>query len=128
MDDAAVGVPALAGQVRLLVGIQGEAHALADEPADGIGPVLHREADRILVAEAGPGHQGVGDMGRGRIGFVQYGRHPALGPVGAGIGELGLGQDGDAQGRVEAERQGESGGAAADDQDIVQVVGHEYCL
>ncbi|MNZ88411.1 hypothetical protein D3C78_1073030 [compost metagenome] len=129
MDDAPVAVAALAGQVEgkaalalvvFLVG--GEGHALVDQPLDRLTAVFDGEAHRVLAAQAGAGGQGVLHVRFDVVAVVEYRRHAALGPVGRAAGEVALAQHGHAQVRRQVEGQGQTGTAAADDQDVVLIV------
>ena len=61
------------------------------ELADPSRTLVHQEPHRVGVAQARPRGQGVGEV---QVGGVlvppEHGRHPALGPPGRGLRELGL--------------------------------------
>ncbi|MCY1533852.1 hypothetical protein D9M68_692010 [compost metagenome] len=126
MDDAPVAVAALAGEMELetailarVLVIAGEGHALVDQPLDGCTAMLNGEAYGVFPAQAGPGDQGVFDMGIDRVGVVQHRGHAALGPIGRTIAEVGLAQHHDIEVRGQGEGQGQASGAAADDQYVL---------
>ena len=122
MDDPAVAVAALPGEVQLVlvVVVAGEGHPLGDQPFDRSAPALDHEADRVVVAQARAGDVGVADVVLEGIGAVQDGRDPALGPARGAVQELVLGHEGDlVAGLGELQGGGHAGQAAADDQDVV---------
>ncbi|MNZ42564.1 hypothetical protein D3C78_601410 [compost metagenome] len=126
MDDAPVAVPAFAGQVKFEAAIvnagvliAGKGHALFDQPLNGFAAVLDGESHGIFVAQPAAGIESVLDMGLHGIGVVQYRGHATLGPESRAIGQVALAQYGDAQVGGKVECQAETGGTAADHQDIM---------
>ncbi|MNG97642.1 hypothetical protein D3C79_567620 [compost metagenome] len=126
MDDAPVAVAAFAGQVELKaavvdtgVFVAGEGYALVDQPLDRFTAVLDGEAHGVFMAQAATGVEGVLDVGLHRVGVIQYCGDPALGPVGRTVGEVSLAEHGNAQVAGEVQRQAQTGGAAADHEDIM---------
>jgi len=121
MDDAAVGVPALAGQVvaEFRVGFAGEGHAALDQPVDRALAVFDHETGRVRIAQAGAGSEGVLDVGFDAVGGIEYRGDPSLGPVARAVGELALGDERDSQGVGEAQGDGLAGGAAAKNEYVV---------
>ena len=100
MNDAAVAVPALTGQVVgqgavVIAGQSGEIHPQIDQPADRIRAVFHRVTDRVIMAQATPGHVRIGHVTFQGIFLVQHRGDAALGVIGAGAGQLAFGQQGD---------------------------------
>ena len=90
MEDAALAVTALAGQVVALpVAIEGD--ALVDQPLDGSGAVLDDLAHRLPVAQAGTGFEGIPDMGIDTVLVAVDGGDTALGPVAGTVTEALLG-------------------------------------
>ena len=90
MNDAAVRVAAFARQMQMLGIIQREAHALLDQPANGLGAIFNSELDAVFMAQAGSGDQRILDMTVGGVGFVQHGCHATLCIVGTGLGQRGF--------------------------------------
>ncbi len=122
VDDAAVTVAALAGQV-IVVGrgiVLGEGHPITDEFADRVLGVLHHEAHHPGIAQPAAGHQRVGHMAFQTVGGVKHRGDATLGVERAGIGEIALRQQSDAGMRRELQRHGEPRGARADHQHIMQ--------
>ena len=66
--------------------------------SDPGGALVDEDAHGLVVAQAGAGAQGVGEVEVGRVLVpAEDGGHAALGPAGGGLAELALGQD--AQGK-----------------------------
>ena len=125
MDDAAVRMAALAGEVQR-VPLGGEGDAELGQPLDRGGRVLDDEFDDVAVVEARAGDHRVLDMVVERVaGFEHRGDSP-LCPGGRPFVERALRQHGDAEPLGEGERRGEAGGPRSDDQDVAAVgrVGH----
>ena len=122
MDDPAVAVPALAGQVpALAVAVAGEGHAQLRQPRDRRRRVLDHELDRGAVVEAGAGDHRVLDMRLERVAGLEHRRDPALRPAGRA---LALGQHRHLEALREVERRRQPGRAGADDQDVVVLASH----
>ena len=126
MDDAAVAVAALTGQMELeativtaRVLIAGEGHALVDQPLDRLAAVLDGKAHRVFVAQAAAGVKGVFDVGLHCVGVIQHRSDTALGPERRTIGQVALTQDCNAQVAGEGERKAQACCAATDHQNIV---------
>ncbi len=113
MDDAAMAVAALAGQVQLLVLVPGKGNATVHQPVDALATVLDGEPDRILMAQAGAGGEGVPDVVLQRVLAVQYRGDAALGPEGGATGNPALADDGDAEMFGKIQRNGEAGRTTA---------------
>ncbi len=132
VNDAPVTVTALAMQMiigtTLGVGFHGEGHALLAEPFDDRWPVFHGEPDRVGVAQARSGDQGVLQVGFDGIAGIQHRRYSALGIIGAAFVQRPLGQSDDADGIGQPQRQAQAGGAAADDEDIGETGGGGHDL
>ena len=82
MEDSAVTVPPLAGQmvalltVRLYLGI--EQDALIDQPLNaGFGVARHKR-HRMAIAKTRPGDQRILDVGFHAVGFIKHGGNSAL--------------------------------------------------
>ena len=122
MRDPAVAVAALAGQViiHVAVGVRflGEGDAPRAKPFDHFPAMLHRQAHCIGMAQTRAGDQSILQVGFDGIAGVQYRRHPTLGVIRAAFGQRSLGQHHDAGGIGHTQRQAQTGGAAADDQNI----------
>ncbi|MNJ67511.1 hypothetical protein D3C77_636910 [compost metagenome] len=99
--------------------IAGEGHALFDQPLDRFAAVLDGKAHGVFMAQAAAGIEGVLDMRLHGIGIVQHRRDPALGPEGRAVGQVALAEHGDSQVAGEVQCQAETGGTAADHQDIM---------
>ena len=120
VDDAALAVAAFAGEVeaqfRALVA--GEGHALLDQPFDGFAPVLHDVAGGRLVAQAGAGHQGVGDVLVVAVARIEHGGDAALRPVAGAVEELAFRNDRNPLGLREVQGHRQAGQTAADNSDV----------
>ena len=87
MDDPAVAVPALAGQVPAL-GLAGvERHAERRQPLDRGRRVVDDELDGRAVVEAGAGDHRVLDMALEGVARLQHRGDPALRPGGRALGK-----------------------------------------
>lgn len=119
VGDTAAVVAALAGQLQVALFGLVEVGAGLDETAYGVGALGDEGADGVLVAEADPRHQGVGEVLLGGVALSQGRGYAALGPAGGAVVEAGLGDDdGPQTGGVAAQRGGESGDPGADDHDV----------
>ncbi|KAF1047537.1 MAG: hypothetical protein GAK38_01888 [Xylophilus sp.] len=125
MHDAARAVAALAREVQVFaVLFLRERHAVAAQPGDGLGRMLHDEARRGRVAQAGAGDQRVSHVGVEAVVLGQHGGDAALGPAAGAVGERPLGEHRHAVGGRELERGGQAGEPAADDEHVEIVKGH----
>ena len=122
VHDAAGAVAALAGQVQDTVFFR-KRHAQPLQPGDGVGRVFHHFLGGGQVTQAGASHQCVVHMGRKGVAFFQHGCNAALRPAAGAVGHGAFGQDGHAVGGGQVQRGGQSGQAAANDQNI-KGVGH----
>ena len=114
VQDPGRGVGALAGQGRA-VAVAVEGHSRAGQVGHPVRRLGADGAGRGLHAQAGPGGEGVGQVGGGAVAGADGRGEPALRPRGAAVAERPLGhQDHGPAGRG-AERQPEPGEAAADD-------------
>ncbi len=133
VDDAGPGVAALAGQGQRPGRLAVELGPQGDQLAHPAGPLVDQHADRVDVAQPGPGGQRVGQMEVGRVLVAAEDRgHAALGPPGGGLCQLALGQDPDvppspvapagqaAPGAPAGQANGgrQTGHAAAEDEDV----------
>ena len=86
MDDAAVAVAALAGQVpALAVRVAVEGHAELRQPGDRRRRMLDDELDRGAVVEPGAGDHRVLDMAFEGVAGLEHRRDPALRPAGRAL-------------------------------------------
>jgi hypothetical protein len=93
VDHPRPGVPALAGQRQEAGGLPVELHPERDQLVDPARPLVDQNPHRLLVAEPGPGGQGVGQVQIGRVLVAaEHGGHAALGPAGGRLREGALGQ------------------------------------
>ncbi len=121
VDDAGQAVPTLTRQLEPAVGVAVEHGPHGDELVDARRALLDQHPDRVAVAQPRAGRQRVGqvEVGGVRVG-VEHRGHAALGPAGAPLLELALGQHAD----LEAvhlggpHRRGQPGHARADDQQV----------
>ncbi len=103
MDDAAMAVPAFAGEVifeaaAFAIGLfTGEGDALLDQPLDGFATMFDRETHRFFIAKPAAGDQSIGDMGLDRVGIIEHSGHSALGPVRRAVGKIALAEHSDAK-------------------------------
>ncbi len=129
MEHAAAGVAALAGEVEFVragavnVVALVEVDAQGDEFADARGSLADDDAHGGLVAEARPGFERVLDVQLEGILVAPHAGHAALRPGGAAVGGSALGDDGHPPLRGGLEREGQTGHAAADDDEIVVLHG-----
>ena len=116
--DPVPAVPALAGQRQgplVLV----EDRTPGDELADGVGPLVHQDPDRLAVTDPGTRDQGVLLVLLGSVTGAEGRGDPALGPLRRTRAEHVLGDHQDLVDLpVEAQRRGEAGDPGADDDDI----------
>ena len=128
MDDAAVAVAALAGQVPAFgPGFAGiERHAEFGEAVDRCRCVFDDEFDGGAVVETGTRHHRVLDMAFEGVAGFEYRGDAALRPSGRSGRDIALGEHRDLEAPGEVERGGQAGGARTDDDDIIGMsVGQE---
>ena len=94
-------------------------HALLDQPLDGFTAVLDGKTHRFFMAKAAASIEGVFDMRLDGVSVVQHRRDAALGPEGRAVGQVALAEHGNAQVAGKVQCQAETGGTAADHQDIM---------
>ena len=124
VDDPGHRVAALAGQQQpaALVGVEDGAEG--DQLVDPGRALVDQDPHGVDVAQAGAGLEGVGQVEVGRVLVLgEHGGHPALGPAGGRLGQLGLGQHADpdaAQHRAGRgpDRGRQPGDAAAEDEEV----------
>ena len=118
VQDAVVGVAPFAVQVVEPVGPFVEADAVADQLLDAFRRLRDGHADRLLVADAGTGHQRVLDVLFKTVGVINDRRDAALGVPGGAFRRVRLRQN--AHFSVIRHLQGEaqSGNAGANNQKI----------
>ncbi len=117
MDDAAMAVPALAGEVERIP-FGRERHAEPGQPLDRGGRALDDAFDDVAVVEAGAGDHRILDMMLERVAGFEHRGDPALRPGGRPLVERALGEDGDAEPLGEIERRGQPRRARTDDEDV----------
>ena len=126
MDDAAVAVPALAGEVPAILALSGvERHAELGQPRDRSGCVANDELDGGAVVEAGAGHHRVLDVALERVAGLQHRRDTALRPPGRA---LALGKHRHLEAVGEIQRRSEARGAGSDNDDVELLLGHQAGL
>ena len=121
VHDAGVRVPALPGQQQLAVGVAVEDGPEGDELVDPPRALLDEDPHGVLVAQAGAGGEGVGQVQVGRVGVAaEHGRDAALRPARRRLVELALGQHADPQAVHVRGPDGrrEPGDAGAEDQQV----------
>ena len=100
MDDAAVAVPALAGQMQRAVLVVGERHAELGQPLRSPRARARRHARpprRSL--RPGAGDHRVADMRFEAVAFLEHRGDPALRPAGRALGQRALGDHRDLERR-----------------------------
>jgi hypothetical protein len=124
VHDAAVRVATFAGQVQAraaveLVLVARELDSLVEQPLDACRTALDGEAHGILVAQAGAGDQGVGDVVLKRILGVKHGGYAALRPQRRARTQARLRHNTDlSSGLRQTQGKRQTGGAGADDQHV----------
>ena len=117
MDDAAVAVPALAGQVQRAV-LAGERHAELDQMLDRARRRFDDMLDDLAVVEARAGDHRVVDMRFEAVAFLEHRGDPALRPARRAFAERALGDHRDLVRLGEVERRRQPRRARADDEDV----------
>lgn len=119
VGDAAAVVAALAGEGEAALGGLVEVRAGRDEAAHGVRALGDQEADRLPVAQARAGDQGVVQVLLGGVALAEGRGDAALGPAGGAVVEAGLGDDDRPEARrLAAQGRGEAGDAGADDHHV----------
>jgi hypothetical protein len=122
MDDPAVAVPALAGQMeRLALGRERDAEL--HQPRDRSRRLADDIFDDPAVVEPGAGDHRVVDVRLERVAFFQHGGDSALRPVGRAFADRALGDHSDLPLPGEVQRRGEPRRPGADDEDV-EVAAH----
>ena len=117
-DPVAV-VAALAGQAELAVGVVVEVGAERDQLADRLGALGDQHPDRLRVAGAGAGDQGVALVLRRGVAGAERGGDAALRPLGGARVEHVLGDHEDLVDlSAQPQRRGQAGDAGADHDDV----------
>lgn len=96
----------------------GKRDPLSHEPAHRFGAVRNHMFDDMTMTEPDTGAQGVFNMSFHTVFFIQYRGNATLGVKCGAFPERALAEDRDAGEIGAAQRQGQSGGTAADDQQI----------
>ena len=122
VEDAAAGVAALAAEVDfsdpvLLVTIK--LHAAGNQFLNAFRSLADNGADHVLMAEPGPGIEGIGHVEVHGIIRPHDGGDSALGPGGVGGFSAPLGKDGNGPVGGGTEGKAQPGNAAADHKEIV---------
>ena len=117
MDDAAVAVPALAGQVQRAV-LAGERHAELDQARDRARRRFDDMLDHRAVVEPGAGDHRVVDVRFEAVAFLEHRGDPALRPARRAFAERALGDHRDLVRLGKVERRRQPGRARADDEDV----------
>ena len=123
MDDAAAGVAALAGEVELAALLAVELRAEGDQRLEAVRAFADHDADRVRVAEAGAGDEGVLDVVLEGVVGGQHRSDPSLGVGGVALVAGAFGEDRDRALLAGFEGEGEPGDAAAEDQKV-EGLGH----
>jgi len=128
VDDAGARVPAFAGEGERAGRFAVEDGAERDELVDPGWTFVDEDADGLLVAEAGPGAERVGEVEVGRVLVPAKDRgHATLGPPGGGLAQRAFGEDAEREGGAGSGRSDGSGEAdrgrqpcdtAAENQDV----------
>jgi hypothetical protein len=123
VDHPPMAVAALSGQVVDVAsvgsGLTRERHPEFDQPADRLGRVGDREADRVRVAQPGASLEGVLDVCADRVAAVDDRGDSALGIARGALVERALGEHRDVGGVGELQGRGQAGGSAADHQHVM---------
>ena len=117
VDDAAVAVAALAGQVQRPV-FGCERHAERDQTLDRARRGFDDMLDDLAVVQARAGDHGVVDMGFEAVAFLEHGGDPALRPRARAVAQCALGDHRDLVGLGKVERRGQPRRAGTDDEDV----------
>ena len=121
VDDPRVRVAPFSGQGDVAVDLV-EDRAPLDQLADPLGGLADDQLDDLGVAEPLAGGEGVGDVVLEVVLGVEDTGDPALGIRAIALADLILGDDQDPEPFRHAERRAEPGDAAADDQDVGEVM------
>ena len=123
MHDAAMRMPAFAGQVEIALGaVEGDAQFA--QPVDRGRRALDHEFDRLAIVEPRARDHGVANMVVERVARVEHGGDPALRPGGGSAVEPALRQHQHLLRFGQRQRGGQTGGARTDDEDVVRGVCH----
>ena len=124
VNNATMAMAALAGQMKPEFGlVAGEGNALLDQPAHRCVAVFDNIARGGFVAQSGPGHQRIVNVGLDRVGGIQHRRDAALCPGRVGVLQLAFCDQCHLVGGGEVQRQRLAGQAAAENQDVKLVLG-----
>ena len=117
MHDTPVGVTTFPGQVQgIAFGIKN--HPTFSELGNGIGTARYRGPNHLRVAQAGTRVQGIGNMRFEAVLRVSNRGHAALCPMGRSACDIALAQHGHPGMLGQSQGSGETGGTAADDQNV----------
>jgi len=100
----------------------GEGHAQFPQPAYLFGSALGHKLRGFRGAQADASAEGVLHMVFHAVIRIENGRDAALGVTATTFGQRAFGNNRNFQGRVQAQRRAQPGGAAADNQYVVAVV------
>ncbi len=118
MDDPPGGMAPLESEVQP-AGVPREFHPPLDQFTDPVRALPHQDFDGVSVAESDSGVERVPDVEIEGIVRGEDGGDSALGVIGVRFGAGFLGDDEDGSLRRGLQREGESGDAAPDDQEII---------
>ncbi len=100
--------------------------ALFYQPLHAASAVADSKLHSIAVAQAGPGREGVRDVGVNGVTVMQYCSHAALRPIGRSLVQVRLGQQRDPTIARQAQSDAQAGSAAADNQYVMLVTGRPW--
>ncbi|MNO74037.1 hypothetical protein D3C76_650220 [compost metagenome] len=133
VEDAAMAVTPFSGQVivgfplGILFLIEG--HALLDQPLDGVAGVAGGELHHGRVTQPGAGVERVAHMGFDAVGLVEHGSDASLRIESGPLTDGPLAQNQDFGLVCQSQREGQTGGTAANDQYVAKVFNtcfHKY--
>ena len=113
---AAPRVPAFARQVQRAGGrvIGRKRHAIGHQPVDHFAALAHHKARGDLVAQAGPGNQGIVDVRFDRVLIIKHRSNAALRPVAGAVDQTAFGNNPYAARPGQMQGGGQGSQAAAD--------------
>ena len=118
MDDAAMGMPAFAGEVEITCRAV-ERNAQFAQPVDGLGCAFDNEFDCLEIVQPCACDHRITNMVFEGVACIQDGRDAALGPGGRSAGQLALGENEHFLVLRQFKRCGKAGGAGSDDEYVV---------
>jgi len=122
MDDAAMAVPAFAGQVIVCVaasgGFTGKGHAAINQPLHGFAAMLDDKAHHLFITQARACIERVGNMRLNRVALIQHRRNAALCIQRGALGERAFGHQANTRLRRQMQRQAQSCRTATDNNHV----------